>query len=290
MEQLRTMAGLRKAFNVVILSRDGQENKYECWLAKELHCGSGSVYCSCFIRVAKCRGENRSPPEHLCLCIRSPELCLAVSRKWQETEGVRLLFRGAGVTMVRERMPCRRGSGNGQFPRPPAANLHHHCCCVYCHRRGGANPIPARQILEVGNSVEMAPSLPAFGSVVFSLGSSEGSAGVNAHISVLFTNSPEVDDDGSSLVLMGEVAGQEKGKLPLGESSTMGAPSEKGKGKAVLGESSTAVGTSGGAYLPPHPQSPYHILSSPSQSTPATGDSEAEGDGGSRSMEEETED
>jgi len=38
--------------------------------------------------------------------------------------------------------------------------------------------------------------LPAFGSVVFTLGSSKDKAGINAHISVLFTKIPEGNDGG----------------------------------------------------------------------------------------------
>lgn len=238
-----------------------------------------------------------SPPEHLGLCSRSLELCLAVSRRRQEAEGSCIPFRGAGVqlkgreaTMVRERMPCRRGSGSGQFPRPPAADIHHHCCCVYCYRRVGANPIPASQVMEVGSSVEGEPRLPDFGSVIFSLGSSEGNEGINAHISVLFTKIPAVDDDGSSLVLAEDGSEQGKGKLPLGEQSNLVACSEKGKGKVLLGEPSTNAGTSGGASLQPHPQLRCHAQSSPSQSPLATGESASEGEGGSISMEEESKD
>lgn len=105
------------------------------------------------------------------------------------------------MVRLRERQPSRRGPGHGAPSRPLAADVHHHCCCCYCYRRAGAIPIPASQFLEVGSSRGGEPVLPAFGSVIFTLGNSQESAGINAHISVLFTKVPEENEDGKQPVL-----------------------------------------------------------------------------------------
>lgn len=49
----------------------------------------------------------------------------------------------------------------------------------------------------MGRSSEGEPALPSFGSVVFTLGSSKDSEGINAHISVLFTKAPEGNGSGT---------------------------------------------------------------------------------------------
>jgi len=59
-----------------------------------------------------------------------------------------------------------------------------------------ATPLQARQFLEVGSASAEETGLPAFGSVIFSLGSTSENAGINAHISILFTKSPEEAEDG----------------------------------------------------------------------------------------------
>lgn len=46
-------------------------------------------------------------------------------------------------------------------------------------------PIPASQFLEVGSSRGGEPVLPTLGSVVFTLSSSQESAGINAHLSYI---------------------------------------------------------------------------------------------------------
>lgn len=297
MAQLRIKAGLRKALNEEHFSKIGYVDKCNGSLAYEAQYGSGSVHCSCFIRVAESWGEDSSPPVYFDLCSCSLELRLAETRRRQEKAKyciqlccVGVKFEGWEIRMVRERMPCRRGSGSGQFPRPPAADLHHHCCCVYCYRRVGANPISANQFMEVGSSVEGQPWLPAFGSAIFTLGSSEAHEGVNAHISVLFTKIPAEDDEGSSLVLAEDDSVQEKGKFPLEEQTISKACSEKGKGKALLGEMHSAAGPSGEACLQPHPHLRSHAQQSPAQSPLVMEESASEDEGGSRSMEEETED
>ena len=50
--------------------------------------------------------------------------------------------------------------------------------------------------MEVGSSSEGEPVLPAFGSVMFTLGSSKDNAGISAHISALFTKAPEGNEGG----------------------------------------------------------------------------------------------
>lgn len=105
---------------------------------------------------------------------------------------------GGFMARLRERQPFRRGSGRGSrrgsSSRHPAENEHHHCCCCYCYRRARARPLQIGQFTEVGSSSEGEPALPAFGSVVFTLGGSKSIEGINAHLSVLFTAAPEGDD------------------------------------------------------------------------------------------------
>lgn len=92
----------------------------------------------------------------------------------------------------RERIPCRCGTGRGGSSRLPAADSHHHCCCCYCHRRAGAPHLQATQFMDTGSPNAGPPSLPAFGTAVFTLGN------ISAHISVLFIKENEKDEDGSS--------------------------------------------------------------------------------------------
>lgn len=101
------------------------------------------------------------------------------------------------MAKLRERQPCRRGPQRGSSSRRPAADEHHHCCCCYCHRRARAIPLPAAQFLEVGGAREGGPMLPVFGSVIFTLGGSADNAGLNAHVSVLFTKLPEGTEAGN---------------------------------------------------------------------------------------------
>lgn len=61
--------------------------------------------------------------------------------------------------------------------------------------------------------------LPAFGSVTFTLGSSKDNAGINAHISVLFTKIPEENEDELPLVPAEDRSESIKGKRPMGEPS-----------------------------------------------------------------------
>lgn len=105
-------------------------------------------------------------------------------------------FRGASMARLRERKSSRRGSRQGSSSRTPAADEHHHCCCCYCYRRARATPLQAGQLVEVGCSDEGKLGLPSFGSAVFTLGSSKDNAGINSHISVLFTKIPEGNVDG----------------------------------------------------------------------------------------------
>ena len=148
--------------------------------------------------------------------------------------------------MVRERMPCRRGRGarRARAARGPAAALHHHCCCVYCHRRAGAPQVQPSQYVEAGGSSNGEQSLPAFGSVIFSLRNPRENLGINAHISVLFTRIPDENEAGLPrppamehpldteqrihparegnlpLAMEEECRLVDKGKRPLGEASS----------------------------------------------------------------------
>lgn len=89
----------------------------------------------------------------------------------------------------------------------------------------------------MGSSSEGEPALPAFGSVVFTLGSSKSNVGINAHISVLFTAAPEGNDSG----------------MPPG----MGEPPTEGIGKeSPVLQPPIEVATSGKEIMhaPSHPQ------------------------------------
>ncbi len=77
------------------------------------------------------------------------------------------------MARLRNRQPSRRGSGRGSSRgrgRGGAEREHHHCCCCYCHRRAGVVPLHAEQFVEVSRANIEGPALPAFGSVVFTLG------------------------------------------------------------------------------------------------------------------------
>lgn len=121
-------------------------------------------------------------------------------RRWNFDPTCSFLEQLEGATefmaRTRERQPCRRGSGRGTSSRSPVADEHHHCCCSYYHRRAGALPVSANQFMEVGSSSESEAGLPAFGTVVFTLGSTQSNPGINAHISILFTQAPEKNDKG----------------------------------------------------------------------------------------------
>lgn len=91
------------------------------------------------------------------------------------------------MARTRERQPCRRGRGRGASSSRSAEAGNQHCCCCNCHRRATATPLPAQQLVEVGSAGEGEARLPAFGSVVFSLGSPDGHQAINAHITIMFT-------------------------------------------------------------------------------------------------------
>lgn len=177
------------------------------------------------------KGASRLRPAHLVLC--GLYLVLSGSHLGTELAEASLFWRkwrriqqgdcerstvqnpeefGKGpMARLRERQPCRRGSGRGSrrgsASHSPAANEHHHCCCCFCHRRARAQPLQVGQFTEVGSSNEGEPALPVFGLVVFTLGRSGGNEGISAHISVLFTTVPEND---------GSVAPPGEGEPPSG--------------------------------------------------------------------------
>jgi hypothetical protein len=138
------------------------------------------------------------------------------------------------MARTRERQPCRRGRGRGASSSRSAGAGIHHCCCCNCHRRATATPLPAQQLVEVGSAGEGAARLPAFGSVVFSLGSPDGHQGINAHITIMFTQAAE--DEVGAVVPPGsggaEVASGSGGAEVASEAQVeQGAG---GKGKAVV--------------------------------------------------------
>lgn len=102
-----------------------------------------------------------------------------------------------GKMAPRQRLLSRRGSARGGSSRGTVADPHHHCCCQYCHRRSGASPLRVSQYMDSGSPSAGPPPLPAFGTVVFTLGGSRNNARINAHISVLFTEDPEDEEGGS---------------------------------------------------------------------------------------------
>lgn len=101
------------------------------------------------------------------------------------------------MARLRHRQPCRRGRGsNRSSGRGQASREHHHCCCHFCHRRAGVAPLQAEHVVEVSGANLEGPALPAFGSVVFTLGRLGAAQGISAHISVLFTSTPDAEGDG----------------------------------------------------------------------------------------------
>lgn len=68
--------------------------------------------------------------------------------------------------------------------------------------------------------------LPAFGSVIFTLGSSRENAGINAHISVLFTKIPEENEEGTHSVSAEAPPESKREKSPMVPPSTAEGNSE----------------------------------------------------------------
>lgn len=116
----------------------------------------------------------------------------------------------ANMVRPRQRLLSRRGSTRGGSSHHPGEESHHHCCCCYCHRRTGASTIQASQYMEMGNTSVGKHSLPAFGSTIFTLGSSRDNSRINAHISVLFTEDSQEYEDG--LDGKEELPGEQPGK------------------------------------------------------------------------------
>lgn len=257
MEPMEGMAYLRGAFNEGHFSGNVMWFKYADGLGKGAHRDERnfqSVERLCCELVGESRAEIRFTPAFSGLCIRLSKLCSlpnwglnVVGRAQIQCRTLSAGERNKGMVaiMVRERMPCRRGPERGESSRPPAADVHHHCCYCYCYRRMGATPIPACQVLEVGSSSGGEPKLPAFGSVTFSLGSSGDNPGINAHISVLFTQIQEENAKESSLVLAKDNSARGKGKLPMGEPSTEAEGSASGRGKLPVEEPASEEGNSG---------------------------------------------
>lgn len=80
------------------------------------------------------------------------------------------------------------------------------------------------------------PALPAFGSVVFTLGKTGDSHGVSAHVSVLFTRTPEAEGEGSppeGEAPPPDIPEQEQTLLPLSIEATT-------SGKAVMDDPSSS--------------------------------------------------
>lgn len=216
------MASLQRAINA------GKIRENVCWFKKEgmLLFWTQSAEQATQISEGKClstvvvlaKSEGIHPDKDYCLlvypghCLCEVELCFGTIWGQSSIGGGRNHIKPSSIVLVqalgaaeimvrpRERMPCRRGSGRGESSRHPAADVHHHCCCCYCHRRAGATPIQASHFMEADSSNDGAPLLPAFGSVIFTLGSSRDNAGINAHISVLFTKAPEEDEEGTQPV------------------------------------------------------------------------------------------
>jgi len=267
MDPFEVKATLRSAINGSPLNSEDHEIKRMGWLdlasicceekAEQPENSSGEV------EVERWREACLFTPL-LSLCSGSLGLCFSpfgeLQTFWFRIGGRRSAE--LGDFMVRDRMPCRRSSGRGASSRPPAGDSHHHCCCCFCHRRRGATPIQPGQAVQVGSGETGEPMLPAFGSVIFSLGRSGGNPGVDAHILVLFTNTPEKDEEGSPSAVGKEdsESGREK---PIPEGPSIDEErSGKGKGKSLLGQSSTGEGTSAAACSLPPPHS--HDPESPS--------------------------
>jgi hypothetical protein len=148
------------------------------------------------------------------------------------------------MARTRERQPSRRGRGRGASSRRPAGERYQHCCCCNCHRRATATPLLAQQLVEVGCAGEGEARLPAFGSVVFSLGRPDGNQGINAHITIMFT---QVADDGAGAVVPPGGGGEEAAETQAGPAVQPQLPPGEGEGEATEAQSEQEAGGKGKA-------------------------------------------
>lgn len=99
----------------------------------------------------------------------------------------------ASMVRPQQRMLSRRGTSRGGTSRSPVGDSSTHCC--HCHgiRSTGANPLQSSQFMDAG--ALDSTSLPAFGSAIFNFSSSLNCPRISAHVSVLFIEASQEDND-----------------------------------------------------------------------------------------------
>lgn len=90
-------------------------------------------------------------------------------------------------------MLSRRGTSRGGVSRRHEGDNVGHCCHCNIARSTGANPLHSSQFMDAGDS--SSTTLPAFGSAIFNFTSSINNPQISAHVSVLFIENAQEDDD-----------------------------------------------------------------------------------------------
>lgn len=93
----------------------------------------------------------------------------------------------------RQRMLSHRGTSRGGVSRRHDGDNVGHCCHCDLARSTGANPLHSSQFLDAGAS--SSATLPAVSSTIFNFTSSTNNPRINAHVSILFIENAQDDDD-----------------------------------------------------------------------------------------------
>lgn len=92
-------------------------------------------------------------------------------------------------------MLSRRGTSKGGTSCSPAGDSYTHCCHYHGICATGSNPLHSSQFMDA--CAPDATSLLAFGSAIFNFSSSLTSPQISAHVSVLFVEASQEDNDSS---------------------------------------------------------------------------------------------
>lgn len=107
----------------------------------------------------------------------------------------------ASMVRSRQRFLSRRGTSRGGTSCPPAGDSYTHCCLCHGIHSTGANPLHSSQFMDAG--APEAASLTAFGSAIFNFSSSLNSPQISAHVSVVFVEAPQEDNDSPAIMVSG---------------------------------------------------------------------------------------